>query len=119
MKKLISTAALIVLAIALCSGVAHAGNLKEQMKARVPQINALKAEQAIGENNKGFLEALKDKAGPLVAAENKDRKAVYAAIAKKNGVDPLFVGERRAAKLRKLATPGEMLQAPDGTWYKK
>lgn len=119
MKTIFSYAALMALALVLCSGVAHADGLKDRMLARAPQINALKAQQAVGEDNKGYLQALKDTGKDIVAAENADRKAVYAAIAQKQGVDPVFVGERRAAQIRERAEAGEMLQAPDGSWYKK
>ena len=35
--------------------VAHSASIKERMAARIPAINALKAQGVIGENNKGFL----------------------------------------------------------------
>ena len=76
--------------------------LKQQMLARVPEINALKNQGVIGENNQGLLE-FRGSSQPnkgLIAAENKDRKAVYNAIAKQQGIDAALVGQRRAKQER-------------------
>lgn len=96
-------------------------SLKEQMLARVPEINALKNQGAIGENNQGLLEFRgpnQPKKG-LINAENKDRKAVYAAIAKQQGIDAAVVGQRRSKQLAGKGRPGQWFQKPDGNWYKK
>jgi uncharacterized protein YdbL (DUF1318 family) len=54
-----------------------------------------------------------------VAAENKDRKTVYAAIAKQQGTKAEFVGERRALQIAKRANKGEWVQDSSGSWIKK
>ena len=119
MKKHIRLTALFLLSLMLLAGAAQAQNIKARMKARAPQIRTLKNEQAVGETNKGFLKAFKNKANSVVAEENNDRKQVYAAIARQQGASPTFVGERRAAQIRQRATSGDMLQGKDGSWYQK
>ena len=63
---------------------AFADDIKARMKNRLPLIKQLKSQGIVGENNKGYLQFVggnKAKAD-VVAAENKDRKTVYTAIAK-------------------------------------
>jgi uncharacterized protein YdbL (DUF1318 family) len=63
---------------------AFADDIKARMKNRLPEIKQLKAQGIVGEDNKGYLQFVggnKAKAD-VVAAENKDRKTVYTAIAK-------------------------------------
>lgn len=98
-----------------------AASIKDRMVARIPQINDLKNKGLVGENNKGLLEFRTNQKPQqdMVIAENKDRKAVYGAIAKKQGVKPDLVGQRRAQQIAKIGSPGHWFQKPDGTWYKK
>ncbi len=111
---------LITVATCLMATAAFAGSLRDRMAERAPAIVALKDQGVVGENNQGFLEFRgPKKQADLVAAENKDRATVYAAIAKKIGTTPELVGQRRAAKLAQMAHPGNWLQAPDGGWYQK
>jgi len=98
-----------------------ANDLKVRMKARLPEINQLKASGVIGEGNGGllgFVGAVSDKA-TIVNAENNDRSKIYSAIAKQQGVSPAVVGERRALQISKKATPGTWLQDSKGNWYEK
>ena len=112
-----------VVVTALLGGVLNgqAASIKERMLARIPAINALKDKGAVGENNKGFLEfRTSDKSEQkLVAEENKDRKSVYGAIAKKQQVDITLVGQRRAKQIAAKGSKGHWFQKADGTWYKK
>lgn len=104
----------------LVAGLAAAQGIKEQMRERLPAITALKAQGLIGEDNRGFL-AVKGQVGDqatLVAAENNDRRAVYAEIAKQQNITPQLVGERRALKIAEIAAPGTWLQNSQGDWYK-
>ncbi len=83
--------------------------LKARMAQRLPQLNALKARGVVSENDAGLLTAAgtatdADKA--VVETENKDRRAVYAAIAAKNGATPEAVGARRARKIAESAVSG-------------
>ena len=93
----------------------------------VPQ--ALSAAGSVGENKAGYLEAMtKETAGKevklsddekkLVEAENKDRKAVYNAIAKQEGSTVDKVGELRAKQIRSKANEGDYIQGEDGKWVK-
>jgi uncharacterized protein len=54
-----------------------------------------------------------------VAAENKDRKTIYAYIAKQQNTSLDLVEKRRAIALAERAAPGEFIQNADGSWIKK
>lgn len=118
------TVAIFTLAAALLlfTGLhASAASIKDQMLARLPAINALKDKGIIGENNQGYLQyRSNDKPQQnIVQAENNDRKAVYGAIAKNQGVDIKLVGQRRANQIADKGQGGHWYQKPDGSWYKK
>ena len=102
-------------------GSAWAQGIKARMRARLPEITALKSKGIVGENNQGYLTLLKKPAGAkaTVTAENKDRRAIYTAIAKKQGTTPELVGQRRALQIANKANPGTMIQGKDGKWPKK
>lgn len=103
------------------SSIAHSASIKEDMAARIPAIDALKAQGIVGENSKGFLEfrSADKQQQELVNAENRDRSAVYEAIGKSEGAAASLVGERRAKKIAASAASGHWLQKADGTWSKK
>lgn len=106
----------------LTAGTALAADgIKDRMLARVPAINALKAQGVIGENNKGYLEFVggKNSSAAEVNAENADRRQVYEAIGKQQNVSADLVGSRRALQIADSATPGTWLQAADGSWRQK
>ena len=98
-----------------------AKDLKDRMKARLPEINQLKASGIIGEGNDGLLGFVGGAAdnATIVNAENNDRRKVYAAIAKQQGTTPEVVGNRRALQISQKANPGTWLQDSKGAWYKK
>ena len=100
---------------------AFAQDIKARMRARLPVIVKLKAQGIVGENNKGFLTVLKNAGGKkgVVDAENKDRRIIYTAIAKKQKTTPALVGQRRAMQIAKKADPGTMVQNAAGKWQKK
>ncbi|WP_163340183.1 YdbL family protein [Desulfopila sp. IMCC35008] len=102
-------------------GISQGASIKDRMAARIPVINNLKAAGVVGENNKGLLEFRSgDKSKQdVVTAENNDRKKVYAAIAKKEGVNPTLVGQRRAQMIAQKGKKGQWFQGADGKWYKK
>lgn len=120
-KFFIAVFALAMAGIFASAQGALAGDIKQRMKNRLPQIMSLKAKGAIGENNQGFLElrGSSGEGGSVVDAENKDRRTVYGVIAKQQGANPQVVGQRRAAQLAKIAKPGEWIQKPNGQWVKK
>jgi uncharacterized protein YdbL (DUF1318 family) len=66
------------------------GAIKARMDQRLSKLDALKGQGAIGENNRGLVELRggNAEAGDVVAAENRDREAVYAALAKQTGSLP-------------------------------
>lgn len=124
MNKNLSLISFLVVALACClftASLAHSADIKERMAARIPALNALKAEGLIGENSAGYLEyrtAAKPEAN-LVADENRDRAAVYAAIGKSQGAPADLVGQRRAKAIVDIGGKGHWFQRPDGSWYQK
>ena len=120
-RKLFFIIAVVTTAL-LCSALSgQAASIKDRMLARIPAINTLKDKGAIGESNKGFLVFRSgDKSQKkLIDDENKDRKSVYGAIAKKQQVDITLVGQRRAKQIAAKGSKGHWFQKADGTWYKK
>ena len=133
MKKLLAlSVAAFTLAFAVpqaLSAADDAATIKKNMADRKPKIEVLKKAGSVGENKAGYLEAMKkdkddkevklsDDDTKLIEAENKDRKAVYAAIAKKEGSTVDKVGEIRAKQIRSKAKEGEYIQGEDGKWVK-
>ena len=106
----------------LAAGIsAFADDIKTRMKQRLPVIIELKTKGIVGENNAGYLEFIgtKKEQADVVAAENEDRKTVYAAIAKQQGTTAELVGKRRALQIAKKANPGEWVQDSSGKWIQK
>ena len=103
------------------SAMAFGQDIKARIKARLPVIQALKAEGIIGENAAGYLEfrGSKKKNEDVVKAENSDRKKVYTEIGKQTGTTAEVVGKRRALRIAELAKPGDWLQNANGQWYRK
>ena len=95
--------------------------IKRRMDQRLPALDALRAQGAIGENNRGFTEVRQNtgNAASVSAAENSDRAAVYAAIAATTGTTADNVGRQRAQQIAKSSGPGIWIQAENGSWYKK
>ena len=127
MKKLLAlSVAALALAFAVpqvLSAADDAATIKKHMAERKPKIETLKKAGSIGENKDGYLEAMKDVKleeadQKLIEDENKDRKAVYAAVAKKEGSTVEHVGELRAKQIRSKAAEGEYIQNEDGKWVK-
>lgn len=110
--------------VSFATVVAHAedlGAVKSRMSQRLAKIDQLKEAGAIGENNRGLIELRGGDAaaGDVVAAENRDRQAVYAEIAKQAGASAEQVGRKRAQQIAAGSAPGVWVQKEDGTWYKK
>ena len=127
MKKFIAlSVAALALAFAVpqaLSAADDAATIKKNMAERKPKIEVLKKAGSIGENKTGYLEVMKDVKledadKKLVDDENKDRKVVYAAIAKKEGSTVDKVGELRAKQIRSKAAEGEYIQGEDDQWIK-
>lgn len=120
--RLLSLVALF--ALGLPATVAHAqdlGAVKSRMAQRLPQLDQLKAKGAVGENNRGLVEArgADAAAGAVISAENSDREAVYAALAKQTGSSADQVGRARAKQIAASSAAGVWVQKEDGSWHKK
>ena len=113
--------AFIVLFVAAAASHGAAKGIKARMQERLPVIVALKNESIIGEDNKGYLAFVGSvrKKADVVAAENEDRRQVYAAIARQQGTTVEVVGALRAKKIAEHASPGEWLQNEQGAWIRK
>lgn len=98
-----------------------AADIKQRMTQRLPAIDELKSKQAIGENNRGFVEVREAAPGAdaVVSEENRDREAVYASIAQKTSATPDAVGQARAKQIAANSRSGVWLQDEAGKWYKK
>lgn len=96
-----------------------AGDIRRRMEQRLPQIDALKAQEIVGENNRGLLEERKAGAGSVVSEENRDREAVYALIAKETGASADSVGRARAKQIASGSRSGVWVQDEAGAWKKK
>ena len=111
----------------LSGGVASAqaaedlGAVKARLEQRLGSLDQLKSSGAIGETNRGLvdLRAASPTAGDLVAAENRDRGIVYAAIAQQTGSTVETVGRARAKQIAAASAPGVWVQRESGEWYKK
>ena len=101
--------------------MAFAGQLQDRMKARLPEIVALKSKGVLGENHKGYLEFVgkRREGADMVAAENADRKTLYTAIGKKTGASADQVGSRAALKWKENLAAGEYFKNSDGNWIQK
>jgi uncharacterized protein YdbL (DUF1318 family) len=120
LKKVIALLSVFILGV-LISNAYSADSIKKRMIDRLPIIKDLKARGIVGENNLGFLEFIGDQKekADVVKAENRDRKSVYDAIAKKQGATAEVVGKHRAAQIAGKARTGQMLQDANGKWYQK
>lgn len=100
---------------------ADASQAKARMRDRVPAIDRLKLAEAVGENNRGFLEQRKPDpaAGGIVSAENQDRAAVFSDTASRTGSNSDAVGRAFAKQIAAASAPGVWIQRDDGSWYKK
>lgn len=121
-NKPIATILVLLMSIVVFIGsVSFAEDLKSRLKTRKPAIDLLKHQGIVGENNRGFLEFIgNDRTEErIVSAENADRRKIYQAIAKQQGVSTDLVGNLRAKKIEKIGKAGQSFQDSDGKWYKK
>jgi uncharacterized protein len=90
-------------------------------KSRFAELKTMKAQGVVGENNRGYVQALGGGADvkALVAAENKDRKQVYEAIVQQNKLGPAALPTVEAVFARvqrEKADPGDKVQDASGRW---
>ena len=101
------------------------GQIAKKLKERHPAIQKLKADELLGEDNRGYVALRNDEkftdpkkknaAQKLVAAENADRKALYKDIARLNKDKKVTLStvERVYAQKRlERAKPGDLFQLP-------
>lgn len=96
--------------------------VKASMKANLPAVDKLKKAGKVGENNKAQLVPradLTEKEKALVKAENKDRKAIYKALAERTKTALEAVQKVRAKQIRERSAAGLWLQDVDDHWYRK
>lgn len=99
--------------------------IKAKIKQRYAEVQRIKKTGAVGESNRGMLNLArpekisdieqKNEIQRVVAAENKDRKALYKEIARLNKDQNMTVStveNVHSASLRKRAKPGDLVQAP-------
>lgn len=95
----------------------------ENRRARFETLRQYKAQGSIGENNRGYVEALTEdaEAQALAKAENADRKVIYQAIADQNGLtDAIATIESVFAQVqRDKAATGDKIQNENGEWTVK
>jgi uncharacterized protein len=128
-QKIISLLKLPVLFLAMLAVggvlVVHAQaprEIQERMRERLPQVDVLKGEQLVGENNRGFLEPrgrLSPEQHALVREENDDRRRAYAAIATETRTTPEQVGRVRAQQIAQRSARGVLLENEQGEWAPK
>nr|BAL53130.1 hypothetical conserved protein [uncultured Gammaproteobacteria bacterium] len=104
--------------------------LKASMQRRFPKLKQYLDNGWVGYANDGRVAVVRPDQIPLqeraaveqlVAAENRDRQALYAAIAKANG-HPEWTEEIRATFARRWianAESGWLVQSPDGRWQRQ
>ncbi len=95
------------------------GAIRARMEQRIGQIDTLKTQGVLGENNRGFLEVRSGDDQGVAAAENADRSSVYAALAKKTGASAEAVGKARAKQIAAASAKGVWVQLENGQWTKK
>lgn len=93
-------------------------------QARYQQLQRLKQEGVIGENNKGYVTDLKNDAAAttLTADENRDRRVLYEALVEQNklGSAGLLEVQKAFAEVQsEKAGAGDMVQSSTGDWKKK
>ncbi len=119
-NKILKICLLLILCLFVTSQVAF-GGVKERMKQRLPVIAQLKTKGIIGENNHGYLgfvsSARENEA--LIAAENKDRKAIYSYFAKQQNTKLEVVEQVQGKRKAEKAKSGEFIQNSDGSWSRK
>jgi uncharacterized protein YdbL (DUF1318 family) len=121
-RSLFAFVALLAVVVATNLRAADLGAVKQRMAQRLSAVDALRDRGAVGENNRGFLEArgaLSGAESQTVADENSDRSAVYAALAQQTGSSADLVGRARAKQIAQGSKPGVWLQRESGDWYKK
>lgn len=131
MKKLTLKAILLYCVLALFSivTISSAQNTKDEIKIRMQdrfaKISELKKSGKIGETPLGFAEAVNKEFAQnepiikLLAAENDDRKMLYAIIAKESQTSVEEVGMANAKRYFQKASDSDYFKTQTGEWKQK
>ena len=122
MKHSILSFFVILCAMAVTVFADQRSDIARAMAQRLPQIDAMKERQVVGENNRGYLEVRGQASAAdrqVVDAENHDRGVIYRLIAQETGTSPDAVGRLRAQKIAEISKAGVWLQDQSGRWYRK
>ncbi len=96
--------------------------IRQRMKERRPHLEQLRQQQLAGENNQGYVTALKEldaEAKKIVDQENADRKGMYTAFAAKFNQSLEQAAQSGAKLFQQEAGSGTMVQTKEGEWKKK
>ncbi len=93
-------------------------------QARFNQLQEMKAQGLIGEDNQGSVRSIQENAGTadVVNAENRDRKVIYQAIVDQNNLGPAGMAQVKAVFAdvqREKARTGDYILEPSGEWKRK
>ena len=96
----------------------------EGRKTRFRELQNLKAQGILGEDNQGNVKVLQSapNAESIASAENANRKVIYQTIVEQNQLGPAGITQVRAAfaeTQRERARPGDSIQDASGQWVKK
>ena len=127
--------AIVMVMLTMCSVLAWAGSYSiktmtpevqqalSARKDRFGELRALKSSGAVGENNRGYVEVLKNtaNANSVASDENRDRKVIYQTIAEQNGLEgALSTIETAFAQVQSdKANSGDKVQTAAGGWVSK
>lgn len=111
--------------VAISSAQDTKDDIKVRMKNRFAKINELKKSGTIGETPLGFAEAVNKafaqnaEISALIAAENNDRKMLYAIIAKESQTSVEEVGMANAKRYFQKASDSDYFKTQTGEWKQK
>lgn len=120
-RNIIKFNLIVIACLIISSQLVFAGDIKQRMKKRLPEIAELKKKGIIGENNRGYLGFVTTvrKQEQLIADENKDRKKIYSYFAKQQKTKVDVVEKIQAKRKAEKTKPGQFFQKSDGNWIKK
>lgn len=108
--------------------VVAGGAVGTTRRSRMEQVQNLKNNRIVGENNKGYLavreippawKGKEDYINEVVAAENNDRQVLYGEKARVEKKPFEEIEKIHAAEWREQSFKGEWIQTPEGEWKKK
>lgn len=120
-QKILKRYVALIICFTLAAAPVFAQGIKERMTKRAPAIAVLKTKGVVGENNRGYLGFVGGarEQESLVAAENRDRKAIYTYFAKQQKTNLDVVEKVQAKRKAERAKSGEYIQTAGGAWMKK